>query len=223
MNKGNFIFCLSFKMTLSTLCSVMRYSFLLQFVTVHNRTRQWERRENEKENECVWERGKVEKASKIEKKEAKRILFHSFSHHNRHSRVPLLALDLDKWNMCLRGWIVKLRETILQSLELVEMAVRGRAVTTTKHRKKKAIKVSMKCSSSSSLPSLWLSLLFEWFHVGNQHATIIIAYIEADGNRETFCVILDGPRCLSEYNRHTFHVRLHIFCFEWFLLSCRFI
>jgi ribosomal protein S8E len=67
MNKGNFIFCLSFSMTLPTLCSVMHHSFLLQFATVHSQ-------KSDRESRAASKRGR----------EAKRILFRCFSHHNHH-------------------------------------------------------------------------------------------------------------------------------------------
>jgi hypothetical protein len=51
MNKGNFIFCLSFSMTLPTLCSVMHHSFLLQFATVHSQKKGMEKGKKEKERQ----------------------------------------------------------------------------------------------------------------------------------------------------------------------------
>ena len=77
MNKGNFILCLSFRITLSTLCINICYSlvvFLLQF-TSEQETGKREEEERAEERENVEKRMKRRRRRKKKARKAQRILF----------------------------------------------------------------------------------------------------------------------------------------------------
>ncbi len=92
MNKGNFIFCLSFRMALTTLYSVMCYSFFFATICDRLQSRYGNGKREKKTEETA--REKVER-------ETKRILF-PLLFPSQSSLGLSLALDLDQENMCLR-------------------------------------------------------------------------------------------------------------------------